>query len=66
MYRIIGRHLLGLHGPLAIFDAMAGAGAARHLQYDCFADRHIGPSDIEKQLMLNYLGFKVSFVIKKF
>lgn len=31
----------------------------RRLQYDCFADRHIGCSDIEKQLLLNYLGFKV-------
>uniref|UniRef100_A0A0N5ATR5 Glycine cleavage system P protein n=1 Tax=Syphacia muris TaxID=451379 RepID=A0A0N5ATR5_9BILA len=30
----------------------------RNLQYDCFADRHIGPSDLEKQLMLNYLGYK--------
>ncbi|MFH4975901.1 hypothetical protein AB6A40_002610 [Gnathostoma spinigerum] len=30
----------------------------RTLQYDCFADRHIGPSDLEKRLMLDYLGFK--------
>ncbi|KAI6232700.1 hypothetical protein M3Y99_00993800 [Aphelenchoides fujianensis] len=32
--------------------------AKRLVNYDCFADRHIGPSELEKQLMLNYLGFK--------
>uniref|UniRef100_A0A915CFK0 Uncharacterized protein n=1 Tax=Parascaris univalens TaxID=6257 RepID=A0A915CFK0_PARUN len=32
----------------------------RCVQYDCFADRHIGPSDLEKRQMLDYLGFKVS------
>ncbi|VDN04287.1 unnamed protein product [Thelazia callipaeda] len=26
--------------------------------YGCFADRHIGPSEVEKQLMLDYLGFR--------
>ncbi|KAL3078902.1 hypothetical protein niasHS_014684 [Heterodera schachtii] len=30
----------------------------RLLNYDCFADRHIGPSELEKQQMLSYLGFK--------
>uniref|UniRef100_A0A915EM84 glycine dehydrogenase (aminomethyl-transferring) n=1 Tax=Ditylenchus dipsaci TaxID=166011 RepID=A0A915EM84_9BILA len=30
----------------------------RFLNYDCFADRHIGPTEMEKQQMLFYLGFK--------
>uniref|UniRef100_A0A914DZF0 glycine dehydrogenase (aminomethyl-transferring) n=1 Tax=Acrobeloides nanus TaxID=290746 RepID=A0A914DZF0_9BILA len=30
----------------------------RSLNYDTFADRHIGPSDLEKQRMLQFLGFK--------
>uniref|UniRef100_A0A914H3A8 Glycine cleavage system P protein n=1 Tax=Globodera rostochiensis TaxID=31243 RepID=A0A914H3A8_GLORO len=30
----------------------------RLLNYDCFADRHIGSSELEKQKMLSYLGFK--------
>lgn len=34
--------------------------SCRYVQYDCFADRHIGPSDLEKRQMLDYLGFKVS------
>jgi glycine dehydrogenase len=33
-------------------------GSKRLFNYDCFADRHIGPSEMEKQQMLNYLGFK--------
>uniref|UniRef100_F1KTS9 Glycine cleavage system P protein n=1 Tax=Ascaris suum TaxID=6253 RepID=F1KTS9_ASCSU len=32
--------------------------SCRYVQYDCFADRHIGPSDLEKRQMLDYLGFK--------
>lgn len=35
----------------------------RCLQYDCFADRHIGPSDAEKKSMLKYLGYKVCYVL---
>lgn len=31
----------------------------RSINYDCFSDRHIGPNELEKQQMLNYLGFKV-------
>lgn len=34
----------------------------RSVNYDCFADRHIGPNELEKQQMLNYLGFKVTTV----
>ncbi|KAI6206628.1 hypothetical protein M3Y94_00934200 [Aphelenchoides besseyi] len=30
----------------------------RLVNYDCFSDRHIGPSEMEKQLMLNHLGYK--------
>ncbi|VDD93647.1 unnamed protein product [Enterobius vermicularis] len=30
----------------------------RHLQYECFSERHIGPSELEKHIMLQYLGFK--------
>ncbi|KAK0393196.1 hypothetical protein QR680_000093 [Steinernema hermaphroditum] len=30
----------------------------RLLNYDCFADRHIGPSDLDRQHMLHDLGFK--------
>ncbi|ETN80937.1 hypothetical protein NECAME_08869 [Necator americanus] len=29
----------------------------RMIRYDAFADRHIGPSRLEKQQMLNFLGF---------
>lgn len=35
----------------------------RYLNYDCFADRHIGPTELEKQQMLFYLGFKVNLCI---
>ncbi|KHN85426.1 Glycine dehydrogenase [decarboxylating], mitochondrial [Toxocara canis] len=37
--------------------SLSGA-SCRRVQYDCFADRHIGPSDLEKRQMLDYLGFK--------
>lgn len=30
------------------------------VRYDAFADRHIGPSRLEKQQMLDFLGFTVS------
>lgn len=33
----------------------------RCMNYDCFADRHIGLTELEKQQMLFYLGFKVKF-----
>ncbi|CAI4230892.1 unnamed protein product [Auanema sp. JU1783] len=32
--------------------------SSRLVQYDAFADRHIGPSRLEKQQMLDFLGFK--------
>ncbi|CAD5212806.1 unnamed protein product [Bursaphelenchus okinawaensis] len=32
--------------------------ACRLVNYDCFADRHIGPSELEKQQLLHFLGFK--------
>lgn len=38
-------------------QALAAAGY-RLIHYDCFADRHIGPSELEKRQMLDYLGFK--------
>ncbi|VDK19741.1 unnamed protein product [Anisakis simplex] len=41
-------------------QALAAAGY-RLIHYDCFADRHIGPSELEKRQMLDYLGFKASF-----
>ncbi|KAL6735607.1 hypothetical protein Aduo_006030 [Ancylostoma duodenale] len=31
--------------------------SARMVRYDAFADRHIGPSRLEKQQMLDFLGF---------
>ncbi|CAD6192520.1 unnamed protein product [Caenorhabditis auriculariae] len=34
------------------------ASASRCIQYDAFADRHIGPSRVETQKMLDFLGFK--------
>jgi hypothetical protein len=40
-----------------------GSTIKRYVNYDCFADRHIGPSELEKQQMLHYLGFKVSFLM---
>lgn len=33
------------------------ATSARMVRYDAFADRHIGPSRLEKQQMLDFLGF---------
>lgn len=35
----------------------------RNLSCYDFADRHIGPSELEKQQMLDYLGFKVCYKI---
>lgn len=32
-----------------------------YFSFECFADRHIGPSELEKQQMLDYLGFRVFF-----
>lgn len=31
---------------------------ARHLQYDAFVDRHIGPRRLEQQQMLDFIGYK--------
>uniref|UniRef100_A0A7E4V1I6 Glycine cleavage system P protein n=1 Tax=Panagrellus redivivus TaxID=6233 RepID=A0A7E4V1I6_PANRE len=33
-------------------------GSVRAFNYDCFADRHIGPSELQKQQMLQYMGFR--------
>lgn len=37
--------------------------ANRGVQYDSFPDRHIGPSRLEKQQMLDFLGFKVGCLL---
>lgn len=42
------------------WSRLARLNSARAVQYDSFADRHIGPSRLEKQQMLDFLGFNVS------
>ncbi|KAI6180842.1 hypothetical protein M3Y98_00764700 [Aphelenchoides besseyi] len=45
--------------PLVRLSTSNGLRNIRRLvNYDCFSDRHIGPSEMEKQLMLNHLGYK--------
>ncbi|KAI1726951.1 glycine cleavage system p-protein [Ditylenchus destructor] len=57
MLRCVARHCSSCvlqHGRGATFKLSF----FRYLNYDCFADRHIGPTEVEKQQMLSYLGFK--------
>ncbi|GMS83615.1 hypothetical protein PENTCL1PPCAC_5790, partial [Pristionchus entomophagus] len=48
-----------LHGRLAAAAAGTQSTVTRHVAIGMsFADRHIGPSRLEKQQMLDYIGFK--------
>ncbi|PIO68299.1 glycine dehydrogenase [Teladorsagia circumcincta] len=46
----------GAASTLRAFRASTSV-SARMFRYDAFADRHIGPSRLEKQQMLDFLGF---------
>ncbi|VDL79342.1 unnamed protein product [Nippostrongylus brasiliensis] len=46
----------GAESALRAFRSAAKT-SARTVRYDAFADRHIGPSRLEKQQMLDFLGF---------
>ncbi|PIO76575.1 glycine dehydrogenase [Teladorsagia circumcincta] len=48
----------GAASTLRAFRASTSV-SARMFRYDAFADRHIGPSRLEKQQMLDFLGFTV-------
>ncbi|CAB3404111.1 unnamed protein product [Caenorhabditis bovis] len=45
-------------GLLTIGKAARVRSSARCLQYDAFVDRHIGPTRLEQQQMLDFVGFK--------
>ncbi|KAK5979007.1 hypothetical protein GCK32_021370, partial [Trichostrongylus colubriformis] len=46
----------GAGSALRTFRCSASV-SARMFRYDAFADRHIGPSRLEKQQMLDFVGF---------
>lgn len=55
---LLGRGLLAV-GRVAFRRPMI----VRHLQYDAFVDRHIGPRRLEQQQMLDFIGYKVRGLI---
>ncbi|CAI2345155.1 unnamed protein product [Caenorhabditis sp. 36 PRJEB53466] len=50
---LLGRGLLSVGRT-----ALRRHAIVRHLQYDAFVDRHIGPKRIEQQQMLDFIGYK--------
>ncbi|CAJ0932030.1 unnamed protein product, partial [Mesorhabditis belari] len=54
MLRAVAR---GARVPLAAQNVLLTRRVAIH-EHDAFADRHIGPSRLEKQAMLDFIGFK--------